>query len=41
MEGIWVYSFTNWSAKQADIYIDDLTEDFDLFLSNFDWKGQA
>lgn len=34
MEGIWLYSFTNWSAKQADSYIDDLTEAFEFLTQN-------
>ncbi|WP_462269898.1 type II toxin-antitoxin system RelE/ParE family toxin [Desulfobacter sp.] len=34
MEAIWLYSFTNWSAEQADRYIDDLTETFEFLAQN-------
>lgn len=34
MEAIWLYTFTNWSAEQADSYIDDLTEAFEFLAQN-------
>ncbi len=34
MEAIWLYSFTNWSAEQADSYIDDLTDSFEFLAQN-------
>jgi toxin ParE1/3/4 len=34
MEDIWLYSFTNWSVKQADRYIDDLTKAFEFLVQN-------
>ena len=34
MEVIWLYSFKNWSADQADSYIDDLTEAFEFLAQN-------
>ena len=34
MEAIWLYSFKNWSAEQADSYIDDLTRAFEFLAQN-------
>jgi len=34
MEAVWLYSLQKWSAEQADRYIDDFTEAFDLLADN-------
>ncbi len=40
MEAIWLYSLTEWGAKRADTYIDDLTAAFE-FLSNSPKAGTS
>jgi len=34
MEAIWLYSLTNWGAKQTERYFDDLIEAFSLLAKN-------
>jgi toxin ParE1/3/4 len=32
LEGIWLYTFENWSAEQADRYLRDIISAFDLIV---------